>query len=529
MSVTVVVNCWGGVPSALHENFVHSLRSSLHAHVTTGVPLTRFDQVSGFRAVIGMDEEPVFSPHHAATRQTVFQEARNAGYRVVVLGASGIDAGRDPARPPEHMREPMDPRTSMSHVGADLCSLHDIAHVRGTPAAYDMDVFREAQSIVDAHTRTSQPLLLWLNLLCCAGLKSMRTSASAPPLRDAVDISGETEGAFRNIPVPRRQLASSPALVQLRKALAREERALFGETSDAREITDSQYAKLLNAGWLSLLAVQTAVSDLVQSTQHAARRAHAQCSFAVTSTHSFGLGESGIRAAGPFVDNASSFFVTSRPSAPEGAHGRTLPQLLRAFLLGVEEEPLPAVCIGQAADAVAARVTCQLRDRSYACVVAWRPLHASSSRVSLGEALLCAVFERSEDPEESQDILQHLGHIVDELKVCLRRVLPTHVVVRPSPLALHASRTHNPVVQLESRPALTPVEVTPSLGRAQDVQSEPSLRNVPPPIAAATSASVYPLSESRSATPRVADARSGMARNASRVRMKESRLNTLHR
>ena len=97
--IVVVVNHWGGVPAALRGNALALL--DRESESSAEVPLTRLDPALGFRAAVCCEprDEACFDALAPPTGPTLFHAFAEAGFRTVVLGATGLRAREPP--PPE--------------------------------------------------------------------------------------------------------------------------------------------------------------------------------------------------------------------------------------------------------------------------------------------------------------------------------------------------------------------------------------------------------------------------------------------
>ena len=336
----LIVNHWGGIPGALLRNAELNASSSVTRHT-----LVHSDPTMEFRALACSDPEGTLClDPHAAERDTLFHAFQRAGYRVVVLGASGVDRGRVPSRPAERSTGSLaDPSCSMASFGVDRCSLHDGAYFRGCAAAHDDAVLREALHLLD----TSEPLLLWINLLSCRDLVASRDSSSS---------SGkDTYTGFRE---EVRERKEPVLLLEALEALEREE---YGSAALPCE---EAYEELLDLAWERIRAIHSFVETL---------RPKCECTCLLAS-HILSLGETGTRRAGPFELHESSFLAHDGSwSLPNGCPmEKALMHVATAWGASFSRFPSPTFsCCTLVGPLVYARATLVVRGQKYAFLYSW--------------------------------------------------------------------------------------------------------------------------------------------------------------
>lgn len=478
----VVINHWGGVPTALHRNAVVDLRNQIpesrewYTHYS--IPLSRFDPACSFRECLlcedRVDELCLIPTAPDHNRSCLLYSFAAAGYRVVVLGASGIDVGRKMDVPSTtHRSEGLsDPTESMKDWGVDTCSLYDGAYFRGAAFAHDRQVLREAHQWIEEHDE-SIPLLLWINLLSCKDVYDLR-------FRPKVELSSKDGFVIPRPPValdPRvHPLQPDESLKTWLNSLNEEDSARYGEKAHdgdvKREVRDSvtgnitslQYATLLDYSWDALRTLHGPLGTLVT-----------QClttsELVVTASHAMSLGESGTRVAGPFGVNAHTFWTSTVDLVP--ASSPSPPGLSSLFVrlagtLGVTHttlaRPVPTRCMGIVlGQQLTARVECRLNDHVYECVLVWPitlPKTGGITHLST-EFQLLSVYVKG---IEHYNVFNDIPHLLDELKLRLKRSLPTHAQLPAIPAfpeqvttTTHSTQTKDRVMEddEQGRPSTT--------------------------------------------------------------------------
>ena len=493
----VVINHWGGVPNALHRNAILDTQTALSDRTMYSicpVPLTRYDAACGFRAAINVDrpDDMCLIPDAIETTTTLFSMFKEAGFTVVVLGASGIDAGRRPTRPGQRYDSEMpDPENSMNHLGVSKCSLFDGAYFRGSAMAHDRAVLREARNILET---IKKPILLWLNLLSCRDITCIRFRPQInPPAVDGVLVKLPKTVIDARIK-PQSLAPSDDSLYDLRNILnmcdSQSHGEPFHETNVPDHDLDIQYATLLDSAWATLKTLNEEVRLTMQGMD---------VEIAVTSSHSLSLGECGTRRPGPFSINSNTFWSSTLDLGYSETDARiaTLPQILFRFatVCGVcVKVPQPQsdtpVCFGTIGhpngDIFAARTLVTINDHHYSCIVVWpRDLPSSSGITHLNNFELRAVFDVSTDSEEKYDILAQVNHLSDIIKQKLRRTLPAHAKTQ------QRESFGEPSITTPAHPLPTSRPPPPTPSPAPPINSTPT--SVPPTPVPPTSVPPTPV------------------------------------
>ena len=537
MSLVLVVNHWGGVPAALRGNYLarvsHEALCAFH-----DVALERLDPHASLRACVeddGNDPCLCADAPPLSTTTTLFAAARAAGYRTVLLGATGA-AATSSTNPPTRSADahPRDPRHALRAWGVDACSPRDGARFEGDAGVHDEEVLREARRVLEEEGKDAK-LFLWVNLLSCRDVPRMRFRPCVAPPTDPDSYTG-VPAACDHRHVPRSVQSAVPELSRL--LAAADARRHGEEVEDGDEhshkpvVTPGEYVALLDAGWAALRRVDAHVTPLVT----AALRLDA--AVALTATHSLALGEHRVRTgAAPTRTCATTFWCAT--VAPAEDTPRTLAALLAHFckhtLAGVRvsQQTSPRACLSVVEDRIVARTVCTLHARRYACLCVWRDLALRDGGYAHLPPLVAlhAVYDLDADPDELEDVLPRLDHLRDALVDATQRSLPRRVRVstdtssstrrpsRPLPL-LPSQRNHARPPPPPPMDAPPPPRPPPVLLPETPVGTVPSSS----PVTVVEEASPPPSSRARTAA-RVARAR---AETAS-VRRKESRLNTMHR
>ena len=492
--LVVVVNHWGGVPGALHENVISQLGDRMSA--VEQVALRRLDPALGFRDAICNDsrDEACLWDTAPPNPHTIFHAFRAAGYRTVVLGACGL-IPRDREATRSSARTMPDPRESMRAWGIDRCSSCDGAHFRGNASVHDEEVVHEARRILLEHDEAT-PLLLWLNLRSCIDTTRVRFArCDRRPLEDG--YTGVTRTNFDRRLVPRNVNATS--IQELTDLLRHEDAVRHGEVpsedSSHRRDTSSEYACVLDIAIDITERVDRCVTPFLVD---ALRRDGA---VAVTATHSLCLGEHGIRSgAAPTRVCASTFWCSSISPRQDAANEclPTLNAMLRAFARscgvrhGTDDAKAstpgaPVACLGRVPAkegvGVVARVVCRLHDHNYACIVRWDrlPVREGVAHLPLAKELY-AVFDLDADPDEVHNVLLQVRHLHEALRGCMDRTLPHRARVGP------LSHTTRP-----ERPSETAVEARVTFGKAVMERIGSRSRATSPPAQASPPRSPPPV------------------------------------
>lgn len=498
----VVINHWGGVPKALHRNAMLDVQTALSERTMYSicpVPLTRYDAACGFRAAINLDrpDDMCLIPDEIPSASSLFSMFSEAGFMVVVLGASGIDKGRRPTRQGQRHASEMlpDPCCSMRHVGVSECSLFDGAYFRGAAAAHDRTVLREARSILE--TVTDKPILVWLNLLSCRDVSCIRFRQPIhPPKVDGILAKLPKTVIDARIKPPSLK-PSEDSLNDLRAILNTCDSRAHGEpidtTSSLERDLDMQYVTLLDSAWATLKTLNEEVRLTMEGMD---------AEIAVTSTHSLSLGECGTRMSGPFFINCSTFWSSSIDLGygVTDARSATLPQILFRLVaacgIGVkipQSQSDTPVCFGKIDHPngviFAARALVNINDHHYSCIVTWpRDLPSTNGVTHLCNYELRAVYDASTDPEEKYDILSQVSHLLEAIQQKLRRSFPAHAKVQPreacdqpQPPAVTQSPAVTPSPFMMS--PLAPPTAPPSIAPSSSEAFAPSLVPPQPPSA----------------------------------------------
>ena len=568
--VVLVVNHWGGVPAALRGNYLarvsHEALCAFH-----DVALARLDPHLSMRACVlvdGANDDPCLCDTAPPPTSTLFAAARAAGYRTVLLGATGAPSNATCTRSAD--ARPRDPRHALRAWGVESCSARDGALFEGDAGVHDEEVLREARRILHEGTAEEEEdvdgegkkLFLWVNLLSCRDVPLMRfRPCAAPPT---------AHGGYTGVPVacdhrhvPRSVQSAVPALSHL---IAAADARRHGETPEeeaeegdghAPVVTPGEYAALLDAGWAALRRVDAHVTPLV------IEALRLDAAVALTATHSLALGEHRVRTgAAPTRTCATTFW--SATLAPDDATPRTLTALLAHFCkhtlagarVGVapqHQPPPPRACLSLVPEEdgrplLVARVVCTVHGRRYACLCVWRDLpprdggHVYPPPVDA----LHAVYDLDADADELEDVLPRLGHLRDALVDATQRSLPRRVRVTATTSAASAARAPRPLPLLPSQrsharatASRPPVVDTPAPAALPPPPSQPPPRPPPVLLPATPMGTASATSPVAVTTPSPPPPDASLARTAARVararaetasvRRKESRLNTMHR
>lgn len=452
-----MVNHWGGVPYALHGKLVAARDEMRH-----DVPLTHLDPVLGFRSVLCPTS---LSPDEPPPPHTLMHAFRDAGYRTVVLGATGLPRTLPDGR--SRTTEVHDPREALRPWGIDRCSVYDETMTTpGRAAVHDEGVVREAREVLDTRL-PGQKVLLVLNLLSCRDVARVRFRPKQGP-STLPSCTGNAPASFDGRRVPPNVGAPKDDLWD---AFSTADAKAHGEA--LVDTTPAEYVHLLDLATETLRKVDHAVTKLVVDVLD-------KGVVATTATHSLALGEHRVRTGtAPLRTCATTFWACSRPTASD-APGTPLPFLVRSLATACGCRVTPRTpdraCLGTWATGggVVARVVVTLRDHTYACVAYWQRVGDGAPLPALTS--LHAVFE---DPDDLHDLWPDLEHLHAELLGAVHDALP---------YAVHLPVTEPP----------------------------PAVPSAPPPPNKASKAVVPP-------TP------SRMPPKGISLRQKELRLNTMHR
>ena len=444
----------------------------------------------------GVPRAPRTRTRRRPPEPTLLGAFRDAGFRVVVLGATGLrgpvaDEGAEHDGP-----APPDPREALRDWGAHACSAWDGAGFRGCAAAHDEDTLAAAHIALAARDPRA-PLLLWVNLLSCRDVAHVRfRAATAPSAADRARGTPETSVDRRcvpasvDVPVPR-----------ISDAVAQADARAHGEDGAGTSVAAGEYAALLSLAETRLGELENSVAALAL----AACGADAQTHVATTATHSLSLGEHRARGGGVPARACATTFWTSNVALPAGT--ATLAAALAGFAAacGVRWAERGQACTAGCVllpegEAVGARVVCDASDRRYACVVL--ALDGKPPE-------LCAVYDIAADPAEVVDVLADVAHLRAALLAQARDALVAAVPAR-APVRAPARPPRL------TAPAPAPVP-TPVLAPAPAPAPAP---RPPAPVAVPASPGAGPAT---AAAARLARAR------ADSLRRKEGRLNAMHR
>jgi hypothetical protein len=384
----VIVNHWGGIPTALHVVAARALEgksneddasAGLECHhkvllTTTATP------ADAFRTAIG-----------GGAAQSVFHAVKSIvpGIHVVVLGPTGLRAVPQEGvfAPPNACFVP-DSTRALASWGIDVCSLHDDTRV-SAGWTHDRETLRDARRHIDEASALNRPLLLCINLWSCWDVVHalVHPSSLASVLQAKVDVvrPHAPQALLRGtIPCPFTRFES-----------------------DVTKDDDPIVAYCRRA----VLATET-----IACTEHELRALIDDVRFAgdvaITATRSLAIGEHGFVGGGAPTCTCAQTFWASTKCAPLLKHASVPHSLLwNSWLLDTVDVVVPSTLLTRSTESV--RVQLEVRGRFYTFVNlfvkhAWELVHA---------------FDTVSDPHEHEDILAQLAHVPYQEE--LARVLAT--------------------------------------------------------------------------------------------------------
>lgn len=466
MTIVLIVNDWGGVPSALKGN-VLSTQVWASEHIQNIVlPHTGRDE-----CLLG-----------ALQDATVFHMLRARGVRTVMLGPTPGWRTAAEASYERSTRVP-NPYESLAAHGVDECSLFNMDDVHQRPGSafeYDNDVCEHARRVIVAAASHAQPCFVWLNLLSCFDVERMLPQGSQ--LSTNVDTCIVISDVAK--PYNRRSLPTS---------ITSYIEGISQTTQMSVNRLEHEYATLLQIGWEILRRHNVLVSSLITGAlEHGAIVAR-------TTTHSFAIGEHCVRGGNvPLATCCESFWASNVDTGTSRRIEDRIRQMLsKAYTLSIPQGLVSTLLTTRHATFVRAIVP--WNEHVYACVIV--------------DGSLRFVFDVGIDPEELANILDEIPHISDELRACATGSLTTHEASAPAVGPMQ--RTNSPTAP--SPPSAHVASTTPS-DPASSVQDD-----VLAPRAVAA-----PTPSRPSSTPRAAPSRSP-SRTHVNVRQIEKQLNLRHR
>lgn len=434
----VVLNHWGGVPSALHAAVVAAAAEDGLPHVVSGVPLEHSNALAAFeRAVLAVGD------------------AHGHG-KVVVLGATGTSRRAAKA----HVGSVARADAALTHLGVDECGAWDGAAFSGPALDHDVALLADAARRLDADTAMD---VLWINLLSCRDVGLVRESGNAATATEDFVVPHALPRDARAPPVP---VLNAPLPDTWARDVAERERCRFGVALP--RTSAAQHSELVREAKRTLVTLRSHALPVLQ---------HAATTDAVlTATCALALGERGVRDGATPTAACAHTFVCARARAFADPHAL---YPLRARLAEALGAPTPSapLAVGTVAWPLV-RVDCRVDEHSYALL-----------------GLADHDFEWVHvDGDETRDVTKLVAH--------LRTQLQTHwrACARFSRVAPPSEPPHSAPPQLQPPPLPAPPPLPPpSLTIARD---QPQRRVAP----------------TKSPPSRV-----------SRVRVKETRLNTMHR
>lgn len=485
MAPTVIVlNHWGGVPTALHGNVLNSLQhTKLSGQTSSNVGLTRVDAALGLRALL-IPHDTTLEPTAPVPlgMDTLPKEMCKRGFRTVMLGPCGIEGSRHPTRAAQSL---YDPRKSLKAAwGIERCSSIDTAYANGCAAAHDEDTLREALDILRT-IPSNESLFLWVNLLSCRDVLHRRfrkVSGTSTTDRDEYIFKPSAPPSpFLNPINLGIRIGGAEGMEELVEAAARADAATHGETLTwVQNEATMQYQDLVQEAWGTLQRLDPLVENFwrgVSARDPVANRI-------VMASNAFALLEHRVRNGAPTASCCKTFFASTvdepchewNASLPDvlwyavlnkGLH--TIPPSVQLPTLGVLTHMLTNPVIF-------ARIEAKLEDRMLACVYAY-PWSPETSPVDVTSLYLAGVFDLDNDASETYNVKDEMAHLHEAIWNLMYPVIQSSFTNSTLPM----------VKRLSLRPALLKRMVRinhASPERVAIIDSEPSERlgTVPQPM-----------------------------------------------
>ena len=397
MPVAVVINNWGGLPSALREN----VKSWDTWGTTAPGPV-----ILGYNDMNRSFDDAVTTRSDVdVQRDNVFKMAKEWGMRTILIGPVGWRKGQSSR----------DPRKDIETWGVDECSLFSLPDEgeRGDAQVYDDEYCDRACAILDACSETDG-ILLWINLLCCRDLTRIRFGSGNAPAPPSYD---------------RRTLPSNVASYI---------DGISGSGGVRR--TETEYATLLNVAWDALDRHSQRVKRIVlAATRCGGRVAH-------TASHSLAIGEHSVQGADAPLGVCCETFWSSTVESSVGI--KYLRHCVIDFVAGACGAPQLTDGSGKTPTTVGSRFTryvFTVRDHIYACVA-----ENESGQIKF-------VFDTTTDPEETVNVLNSVSHLMEEFQKHVRQGL----FAEKSQQGLFAEKSQQGLFAEKSRPTPRPTSERP--------------------------------------------------------------------
>ena len=489
--VVVVVNEWGGFPSALSGN-VCSSQSSWAKDNEDSVIIPFTERGKCMRALLSSGEGEL------GVSANILMAARRQGWRTIFLGArEGISQREEKGE----KGFPLDPRLSLDENGVDECSLFDTSHFTGLAEACDDEVLGRACVEVE---EASDRLLLWVNLL---GYKDVFLS----------DFDTHTyKKGCRTIPkesVSPHDAARTPSCVAKRMSGLRS--ASEDENGKRRatrqEDEEKEYLTLMDMSWGVLQRREGKIAALAAAVEKKGGRV------AYTSSSSFMIGEKGMRGSHfPTVQCCTTFWCSNTAPNMHGRVAHSLDAKVTNFISEACNVPLPfdegrRFCVCWEGEALWGRVN-GVEGRAYSCVAEKR---------GDGDAppLLTHMFEEV-DVEEIENVLPHIQHLLPSLK---SKVPFECTLERRQPL-LRASLEKASEPSLQQSVSLSTLRQSDTPSVSQHVPK--ASRKIVP---SSTEKRTFPSVEDMREVPKEGNRETQRREGTKRVKEIEKRLNNMHR
>lgn len=468
--IVVILNHWGGVPRALHRNLVAAQTWSAESYDDVGLTTT-----DGAKEYL------------CATRD-VWQLLKGKGFQTAAFGATGYADGTAPVRHTgDSLPDPRLKHAETHHV--DLTSLYDGAQFQGPSLVHDLNVLREATDFIEGHV--GGPLAICVNLLSCRDVTLTRFGTASGPCTVEC-CTALTTSSFDPRTIPE---SVGRAVPYISNRFCVRNAVQFGET--ARPLSTGEYATLLHRSHEAIECLRGHTSKLSEIVLR--RGGH----LAVTATRSLCIGEYGGCRDGdmPLHCCARSFWCSTCPPL-DNPVSIQLVDLLRRFIsetcstkTTVSFAPRPTLCTTRDDEGMFFRVRCVLYDHHYMCI-------------GRGDEMWY-VYDLHDDPHELTDIGPRLSHIASTLSSTY------HATVRSFTGSLdggnHAAAVTS-VPPTRARPRPPPLTVP----------------SVPTPPSSKREDAVFIAEQSSVAVPPRPPPQK-VRKQIPVVRMKETRLNTMHR
>jgi len=305
----IIVNYWGGIPGSLVQKSLNSLDHfkyfSNGGTFSSNVYLTNTDYIESFKDFISLKRMNGFP---FLKSNSIFNIFRKNGYKVVVLGAFGLDESFNPQ--PIRRQYVNNASLSLEDLGVDQFSCQDGCFHTGCAYSHDHQILLEANNILE-NSSDNEKIVLFINLLGCTDVYKRRfDEPSKPELKHGIskqnwylkpDVSDE-----RLIPenVTSKKKVHWNDIFEVSK---NKENELYGEYESSKVDARIKFITLQQSAWNDLRKLDDLLSRLIKT----AKLKKTKLKTAITATNIISLEEHGVRKNAPVESCCKTFWCIS--------------------------------------------------------------------------------------------------------------------------------------------------------------------------------------------------------------------------